>query len=70
MFMYVKFPPKNLNLSSYPSYLTITYTCEVTIMSRVRSGYLIYNVDCLINVQMYELNALKMINIFISPCKG
>ena len=29
MYIRVKFPPKNLNLDSYPSTLTSTYTCKV-----------------------------------------
>jgi len=60
MYIYVKFLLKNLNPGPYPSHPTKTYTYKVTIMLRVRGGYLIYNVDCLMNVQMYELNVLKM----------
>ena len=36
--MYAKFFPSDLNLNSYPLYLTNTYTCGVTIMSMVRNG--------------------------------
>ena len=33
--MYVKFPPRDLNPSPYPSHFTSTYTCGVTIALRV-----------------------------------
>ena len=36
--MYVKFPPENLNFSSYPSHLISTYTCGVIIVLRVHGG--------------------------------
>ena len=65
--MHVKFPPKNLNLNPCFPHLTSTYTCVMTITPRMCGGYLTYNVDCLINVQRYELNALKMVNIFYKP---
>ena len=33
--MYVKLPLRNLNSDPYPPHPTNTYTCEVTIASRV-----------------------------------
>ena len=65
--MYVKLPHKDLNSDLCLPHLTSTYTCEVTITLRIYGGYLTYNVDCLINVQSYELNALKTVNIFYKP---
>ena len=37
--MCVKFPPRDLNPGPYPSHLTSTYTCKVTIALRVCGGY-------------------------------
>ena len=37
--MFVKLFPKNLNLGIYLPHPSSTYTCEVAIVIRVRSGY-------------------------------
>ena len=65
--MYVKLPPQDLNSNLCLPHPTSTYTCEVTITLRIYDGYLTYNVDCLINVQSYELNNPKTVNIFYKP---
>ena len=36
--MYLKLPPKDLNLGSYSPYPTSTYTCRMTIVLRVYGG--------------------------------
>ena len=36
--MYLKLPPKDLNLGSYSPYPTSTYTCRMTIALRVYGG--------------------------------
>ena len=36
--MYVKLPPRDLNLGPYPPYSINTYTCGMTITSKVCSG--------------------------------
>jgi len=38
VYIYVKFPPRDLNLGSWPSHPTSTYICEVTTAPRVRGG--------------------------------
>ena len=41
--MYVKFSPKNLNLSLCSAHPTSIYTCGVVIALRMRSGLVEYN---------------------------
>ena len=38
MYMYVKFPPEDLNLGSCSPHLTSTYICVVTIAPKVCGG--------------------------------
>ena len=40
--MCVKLPPGDLNPISYPTHLTNTYTCGVTIALRVCSGFRVH----------------------------
>ena len=38
MYLCLKLPPENLNPDSYPSHPISTYTCRMTIVSRVLNG--------------------------------
>ena len=50
--MYVKLPPEDLNLNSYPPHPTSTYTCGVTIAPRVCGGN--YDLGCVwLNVKYF-----------------